>query len=351
MAFQRPTLQEIADRVQADFVSRLELVGAVLRRSVVNVLARVIAGAAHMMHGHLDFLSLQLFPDKSEGPYLLRQAALFGISPKPAAFAIGLTVPLVGVNGSIVPIHSVLQRSDGVEFETDAEVVIAGGVAAPTITALVAGEAGNADAGVVLTFESPIAGVNAQVTVGGDGLVDGSDEETIDELRARFIARLQQPPNGGSAADWVAWTLQVAGVTRAWVYPLELGAGAVTVRFVRDDDVDLIPDAGEVAAVLAYLNTVRPVTAVVTVLAPIAAPVAFTIALTPNNSDTRAAATAELDAIIKADAEPGSTLLLSHLRDAVGAADGVTNYVMTAPAADVANATGFLSTRGVITFV
>jgi uncharacterized phage protein gp47/JayE len=80
-------------------------------------------------------------------------------------------------------------------------------------------------------------------------VADGSDEESTDELRARLLARLQNPPHGGNATDYEAWAKEVSGVTRAWSYPLELGAGTVTVRFVRDDDASPIPDAGEVAAV------------------------------------------------------------------------------------------------------
>ena len=54
MSFERPTLPDLVSRIQTDFVSRLALTGAVLRRSVVTVLARVLAGAAHMLHGHLE---------------------------------------------------------------------------------------------------------------------------------------------------------------------------------------------------------------------------------------------------------------------------------------------------------
>jgi uncharacterized phage protein gp47/JayE len=328
----------------------MALLGAVLRRSVVFILSRVIAGAAHMLHGHLEFLGLQLFPDKSEGAFLVRQASLFNIFPKEAAYAIGATVPITGTNGTVIPIHTILRRSDGAEYQTDAEVTISGGLAHPTITALVAGAIGNADAGVVLSFESPIAGADASITVGGEGLIDGSDEETTEELRSRLIARMRAAPNGGSKADFEAWSLEVAGVTRAWVYPLELGAGTVVVRFVRDDDVSLIPDSGEVAILQAHLDTVRPVTAAVTVVAPSAVALALSVHISPDNSTTRAAVTAALGSVILEDAEPGSTLLLSHLRDAVGNAAGVDDYTMASPVADVTHSTGQLATLGVITF-
>ena len=66
------------------------------------------------------------------------------------------------------------------------------------------------------------------------GLAAGSDAETDESLRARVLRRIQKPPQGGAGYDYVAWALEVPGVTRAWVYPAEMGLGTVTVRFVRD---------------------------------------------------------------------------------------------------------------------
>jgi hypothetical protein len=67
MPFTRPTLAELVDRIQNDLTTRFALTGTALRRSVVNVLARVEAAATHLLHGHLEFLSQQLFPDTSIG--------------------------------------------------------------------------------------------------------------------------------------------------------------------------------------------------------------------------------------------------------------------------------------------
>jgi uncharacterized phage protein gp47/JayE len=349
MAFQRPTLNELVDRIQQDFVSRLSLVGAVLRRSVVFVWSRVMAGAAHMLHGHLDFLSRQMFPDLSEGSYLVRQAGLFGLSRLAATFADG-PITITGVNGAVIPAGVILKRSDGAEYTVNADATIALGTASAQVTAKAAGANSNADAGVSLTFESPIAGVDSAALVATGGLVGGTDQEADAGLRARLLDRMRNPPHGGAAADYVAWAKEIAGVTRAWVYPLELGAGTVTVRFVRDDDASIIPDVGEVADVQAHIDSVRPVTAAVTVAAPIADPLGFTIQITPDTTATRAAVTAELTDLIRRDAEPGGTILLSQIETAIGVAEGVTNFVITLPAGNVTHATGHMATMGIVTF-
>lgn len=410
MAFQRPTLIELVDRIQSDLSTRLTLVGAVLRRSVVHVLARVLAAAAHLLHGHLEFLSKQLFPDTSEVEYLERHAGLYGLTRVPATFAAG-TLVVWGTNTTVIPIATVLQRSDGAQYDTDAEVTIATLTAwAPTtaytvgalrsnggniylctvagtsagsggpsgtgtaivdntvtwrfiaagsaavlaaVTALVAGEDGSADLGVSLSFVSPIAGANATATVSTGGLASGADAESDNALRARLIARLQQPPHGGAAADYIAWAKEIAGVTRAWVFQQELGAGTVTVRFVRDEDgtgAAIIPSAGEVTAVQDYITARRPVTAAVTVVAPTAVARDFTIHVVPDTAATRAAVQAELEDYLRRAAEPGGSLLISQIRVAVGVAAGVTDFTVTSPAADVSHTTGQIAVMGTITW-
>jgi uncharacterized phage protein gp47/JayE len=87
-----------------------------------------------------------------------------------------------------------------------------------------------------MTFLNTIPNVQSVVVVDANKLVNGSDIESIPDLRARLLERIQNPPSGGAAEDYVAWALEVPGVTRAWVYPKEMGAGTVTVRFVRDND-------------------------------------------------------------------------------------------------------------------
>lgn len=350
MAFARPSLSDLVARVSADFVSRLSLTGALLRRSMLGVIARVIAGAAHMLHGHLEYLGRQIFPDQSDGEFLVRQAAVYGLTRNPPTFARSI-VEFAGTNGITVPAGTVLTRSDGARYETLLPVTIAAGVGSTTAQALVAGSAGTLEVGVAVTLESPITGIASTATC-DDHLLDGTDEESIDSLRARLLARISDPPQGGSVADYIAWTKGVAGVTRVWVTPWGLGPGTVLVRFARDNDaLGPIPDSGEVAAVQAAIDLVRPATAQVTVAAPVAAPVNFTLEITPDNADTRAAVEAQLRDVLTRRGEPGGTLLLSELRTAVGTASGLTDYSMTAPVADTVFSAGQLPTFGVITWI
>ncbi len=353
MSFARPSLSTIVSRVQVDFVSRLQLVGAVLRRSMVYVLTRVIAGASHMLHGHLDWLYRQLFADTAEAAALVRQASLYGVTKTAPTFAQGDTL-FTGVDGSIITAGSRLLRSDGAVYVVQTEHEIGEDTTGEMVIAVVSVLAGadyTLTVGTVLTFESPIAGVNSTATVTADGLIDGNDEEDTEAFRVRFLERLAEDEHGGTVADYVAWAKEVAGVTRAWVYRLALGPGTVLVRFVRDRDASIIPDVGEVANVQTHLDEVAPAHATVTAFAPALAPIDYTIAVTPDTTEVRAAVTAELTDLLLRVGAPGATVLISAQRTAIGNAVGLTDYVLTLPAADVTNTANDLPSVGTITWV
>lgn len=350
MPFQRPTLTELIERTFSDITSRLNLTSALLRRSVVGVLSRALAGASHMLHGHLDYIAKESLPDTAEDN-LPRWASIWGVSRRAAEFATG-TVDFTGtLNGTVIPAGTVLRRSDSVDYETDADATITAGVASAAVTAVVAGAAGNADASTSLTLVNPIAGVNSTCAVAVGGITNGSDVEDDESLRARLLLRIQQPPHGGAAYDYEGWALEVPGVTRAWVYPQQLGIGTVTVIFVRDNDASIIPDAAEVTAVQDYIDERRPVTADVTVVAPTPVELDFTISVTPNTAAIKAAIEDELRDFLSREAEPGGTLNLSRINEAISQAAGEFSHVMTVPAADVVSATGEIQVFGAITWL
>lgn len=354
MPFARASLAELIDRVRGDLRGRLEIGGPLLRRAMVDVLGAVWAGAVHTLYGYLDWLSRQLFGDTAEREQLMREAALYGITPVPATFATG-NVTATGTDGESIPVDTILRLDAATAYRVTTGQVIASGTATLPVVAVLAGELANVPAGTTLTFESPIDFVTSTATVATGGIAGGVDEEGTEELRDRYLLRLREPPEGGADQDYIAWALAVAGVTRAWVYPAEDGLGTVVVRFVRDGESPIFPDAGEVTAMQTALDAERPVTAEVIARAPTELAVAFTIHIVPDNAETRAAVTAELGDLLARVAEPGDgagrgTVLLSQLRTAIGVAEGVTDYSMTVPSADVVPGVGQLPTVGTITW-
>ncbi|MCB2190358.1 MAG: baseplate J/gp47 family protein [Deltaproteobacteria bacterium] len=350
MPFERPSLTELIAQADADIASRLPGADTTLRRSNLAVLARVSAGAVHGLYGYLGWLAKQLMPDTAEADYLARWAGIWGVQRKAATAATG-AVTVSGTVGSVVPAGSVMQRSDLVRFAVVEEVTLAAATTTVEVRAEETGTDGNTAAAAPMSFVSPITGVNTVASVGEDGLSGGTDAENDAALLARLLLHIQEPPHGGSEADYEAWSLEISGVTRAWAYANYLGLGTVGVCFVMDDKPGgIIPDAGEVEAVQAYIDELRPVTAQVTVFAPTPVELDFEISLTPDTTTVRAAVAAELADLIAREAVPGGTLLISHIREAVSIAAGETDHVITSPAADVTVLSGEITTLGDITW-
>ncbi|UVL42504.1 baseplate J/gp47 family protein [Pseudomonas sp. B21-040] len=349
MPFARPTLTELIERVITDISSRVTGVdSAVLRRSLLGIVGQSEAGAVHMLYGYLDWIAKQSIIDTAEKEYLERWAAIWKVTRKTAGFASG-QVALAGTAGAVVVNGTILQRQDGVQYKTQGDAVFSSGPLIIPALAVEAGEAGNFDAGLPIFLLSPIAGVQSTGTT-ATKLENGVDVETDERLLARLLARIQQPPHGGASFDYEQWALEVAGVTRVWVYPIQMGPGTVTVLFVCDEEVSIIPSPAKVAEVQAYIDARAPVTAEVFVAAPVADPLNMNIKLTPNTTVVQSAVRAELADLIDRDSAPGGTIFISRLREAVSLAAGESNNQIVSPTADVAHAAGHMATLGTPTF-
>ena len=59
---------------------------------------------------------------------------------------------------------------------------------------------------------------------------------------------------------------------------------------------------------------------------------------------------AELADLIRRESEPGGTLLVSHIREAISTAQGETDHELTSPTADVTVQATQITTLGTVTF-
>ena len=360
MAFVRPTLSAIIQRVEGDFKASLNI-STVLRRSFIAAASRAIGGATHVLHGHLVFISKQIFPDQAEEEFVDRWGSIFGLPRNEAKFA-QLTIEVEFAGAGIVPAGTIWQRTDGVQYETDAEIeAFAAGNVQGTITASESGDSGNHDNGEIVSLQSPVANVSGDAVVIST-IIEGEDQESDESYRQRIVDRIQQPPAGGTVNDYKQFMLDVTGVTRAWVLPAHLGEGTVGLTFVEDDDDPIIPDAAKIAEVQENVDLKKPVTANAVVFAPIENQIDFNISLKPNNSAVRDAVTAEIeDLFIRESQVKGAyksssetydgKIFRSRIIEAISIAAGEEAHILNEPATDPEPGTvsGIL-TVGTITF-
>lgn len=348
MTLTRPTLTQLNARIRTDFDTKLPGADSRLRRNVIDVVAGAHAGVANGLHGNIANRA-RFFPAPDNPEANARWASLLTIDRKSAEAATGpAAVP--GTDGVTIETGAILVRADGFRYVVTADVTIAAGTATMALEAVDPGIAGEMDAGQQLTFQSPISGVSAIATVAGPGIADGLDEESEADFCGRIQDEMRNPSAGGKEADYEKWAKQVPGVTRAWVEGNWSGLGTVRVLFVMDGRVDIIPAGGDVTLVTAAIAAQRPVTADVTVAAPTATPLDLTITPTPDTPEVRAAIEAELRDLISREAEPGGTLLFTHIHEAISIAAGETDHSLTTPSANVTAAAAHISTMGTITW-
>jgi len=357
MPLARPSLADLTDRIREDFRSRLGINGTLLRRSMANVLATVWSSSVYLVYGYIEYLGRQIFAVQSDREFLIRQASLFGITPTPATFASG-TIVLTGTGGTVIPDGTIVVRDDGIRYKTVGSStipmppVIAGFA---TVECLVSGKIGNVGPHENLTIETPIPGANSTVATNQTEITGGFDEESTEDFRARYLLRRRNPPRGGSNTDYEYWALSVPGVTRAWVYPHELGLGTVVVRFVNDSATPIFPDSALISSVQAELDKRRPITAEVTASGSTGLTVDFDVRITPDTPENRVEVEGELADLVKRISEPGDgvsrgKLLLSAIQTTVGISRGVTDYTVLSPSSDVVPAIGELPLMGSVTF-
>lgn len=363
MPWERQTLEEIDTAIRGDITTRLAGAYKLLRRSILKVLARAYAGAVHLLYGNIDYNKDQLFITSADEEYLPQHGAEYGVLQNAATKATG-NATATGTDGKIIPAGYELESSTNQTYLTDSAATITGGVATLNLTAKEAGADGNEDGEATLSFVSPIPGVDTNVTLDGNGMDGGSDEEDIEDYRLRILERKRRPPHGGAKFDYETWMKEITGVTRAWAIPLYQGRGTIGCAFVRDDDDDLIPSDTEIETVRDYIiSHTDPITGK-TVGIPATAQgglymikleklaVNMTIELYPNTSAIRTAIDAIVAQVVNLNGGPELALYKSIISEAVSSVSGEERHRITFPNGEdyVTASAGQVHVPGTITY-
>lgn len=341
MPFNTPSLPALITRAQGDLAG-----SSALLRSDAEVLARVNGAASYGRYGHQAYIAEQILPDTADEDTLRRMArARLKRDQLPAVAAQG-PVGFIGSAGRVLDAGTLLRRDDGQQFRVLLTVTLTGAAGVAQLQAVTPGQAGNTPAGTTLRTVSPVLGISDTFTVQAPGLTAGSEQESLEALRARVVRSYRLVPHGGNKTDYETWALEVPGVTRAWLIRHWAGPGTVAVFIARDGDINLIPSPEALQQAFDYIESECPVTVELYVLAPVEKPVQYEIKLTPDSSSIRSAVEAELVDLHKRESNLGVGLLLTHIRAAISGAPGETDHQLLNLFADVPAARNELLTFG-----
>lgn len=197
-----------------------------------------------------NFLNL-VFPDTALAEYLDRAIAGYGVVRKSATAAVRQMITSGAVElGTRWGISTLVYVATEQESENSY-----------LVECETPGEIGNQYSGTMQAV-SNVTGITATL---GEIITPGTDEETDEALRERFYQKVQLPATSGNAYHYKLWALEVPGVGDAKVFPLDNGPGTVTVLII-DSDKEINETLED--AVSAYIESVRPIGATVTVSSP-----------------------------------------------------------------------------------
>jgi uncharacterized phage protein gp47/JayE len=362
MAFPIRSLDEISASVRGAMRQYLPGTDASLKQNALRVIGKVVSLLSHEYELRLSWIFRQLYLSTATSEAIIRlHCAEYRILQKPASAASGEVTGAAQAHATYPA--GVRFISAGVTYVTTAPFTAnAIGAFAVNVQAETAGASTNRDAAAELLLADPALypTLPDMVSVSDGGLGGGADIEAIEDLRARGLKRKASPPQGGTLPDYENWALEVPGVVSAWAANFANGFGAVGVWILFKGRVNGIPEPADLAAVDAYIESLRLVRARYFTMAPIAKPVDISISLSPDTAAMRTAVTEALTVFFDATLEgtrlrPGLpdapfTLPSAWLSEIISTVPGETSHILNTPASGSVFQPGELPVLGTITW-
>jgi uncharacterized phage protein gp47/JayE len=295
-----PGASELSTETLSDLEGALGQTSPLLPKAFLRVLARTIGGALAGLYRTIRWLYAQIDPTTCGEEMLQRWGRRYGLEIKSAVTAV-LSIQIVGAPDTQVLASSVLLGGNGLSYlQTALADIGSDGLATARVECLTSGAAGSLGVGNTLSFATPASGVSGASVLAI--LQEGDDEESLEDFRVRVLQRIAGQPQGGSAADYVRWALEVSGVVKAFAF--RTAAGQVTIYPLADTTGDArLPSSTKIAEVLAYCDNEsrRPLCAEVLVAAPTERAIDITITtLSPSDATTKAAIQSAIQAYLYA---------------------------------------------------
>ncbi len=305
-----------------------------------DMTVRLLAAAAQIqsLYIYQDWIRRQCFPQTAEEEALDHHADMRGLSRIPARKAqgkISFMLPQPLEHNSVIAAGTVCMTAGLQSFRTTEEGLIPAGELSCTVSAEAeqAGAAGNAAAGSIDRMSIAPTGISA--CRNPEEFSGGRDRETDAQLRQRILDSYASLPNGTNAAFYESEVLQFPGVAAALVKPRARGIGTVEVCVSA---LEGLPSETLLEEIRSHLEKLREICVDITVTAPEPVEVDITLRLKvgeeENFSDVAKNVRAKLEAWFDGR-RFGKSVLLAELGQLIYGTEGVKNYAISLPAADV----------------
>ena len=306
-----------------------------------DLAVRLYAAAAQVyaLYVQADWVARQAFPQTAEGEYLDLHAQLRSLERKEATRAVGtlrFTAGEVSENDRAIPLGTVCMTAGLVRFETTQAAVLSAGATQVDVPAQAVqpGSAGNVSADTVVSMA--VAPVGIQSCGNPSPFLGGSDGESDQELRVRVLDTFQRLPNGANAAFYEQGALSFDEVAAASVLPRSRGVGTV--------DVVVATGSGQPGEELLeeledYFQVRREIAVDVQVLAPEEVGVTLSVQVKARDGWDSTQVCAGVKDTLQAwfsGERLAQDVLLAQLGSLIYGCEGVANYKILSPTADVA---------------
>lgn len=340
------TVDEIYQQMLSDFCGRIgrDVSGG------CDLAVRLYAVAAQVqaLYAQAEWLAQQCFPQTARETYLDYHAQMRGLTRTAATCAVGtirFSVRTAAEEVLQVPAGTVCMNTLGVRYETLEEGVLEAGNLSVDVPAqaVEAGAAGNCLAGTILSMSVPPAGI-VQCT-NPVAFTGGEDAESDEALRSRILDSYRRLPNGANTAFYESQAMLHPGVAAAQAVGRARGIGTVDVYVASPAGV---PDQNLLEEIAADLQSKREIAVDVAVKAPMTRSVNVTLEL--NAADYEAASAAAESALrgYFTGERLGRAVLLSELHALLHQVEGLENYHILEPTADVSAMVGALPVLGTL---
>ena len=310
-------------------------------REGTDLSARMYALAAQVyaLYVQADWVTRQAFPQTAEGEYLDYHAQLRSLERKPALPAQGtvrFTAGEAAQSDRSIPEGTVCMTAGLVRFATTQAAVLPAGeltVDVP-VQALEPGTAGNVSAQTVVSMA--VAPMGIASCTNPQAFAGGADGEGDEELRARILDTFRRLPNGANAAFYEQGALSFDQVAAAAVIPKPRGLGSVDVivsTLAGTPGEELLEQLQD------YFEQRREIAVDVQVKAPTPVTVNVAVQVKAKGGWDKTQVLDQVEETLESWFDGkllGQDVLLARLGSLIYGCDGVENYAVSAPAADLA---------------